>query len=383
MTPYYRICILGNKAKFNAKLKTELLRQLDIFNLKPDKEVEFQYGTKLISDGFVSTVGLFFGDSNPIPLFVRPENLDVHQPIIPIVSKFTHCEYELPNELSIYNAMETNANDSEISIVSAVLECLGLVPKKRKVFISYRRVEKSQRVALQLFERLSANQFSVFLDTHKIRPGEIFQEALWHQLTDSDVMIMLDTEDYFESKWTKEEFAKAGKMGIGILRIGFPDVIRNCNFSNVDNMQLNPSSLTDEKQLTERTVNNILTKVELLRSISVNRRVAKLCDKVNAVTKLTNGDVVETGIFNRMNLKFPKESSILVYPTSVVPDSELIQKVSENANGKNSAIVYDNQLIEKPWQQHLKWMESKVKNFHLLTSEEKMVKIFGRLRNGS
>ena len=77
-------------------------------------------------------------------------------------------------------------------LASAILECVGLMRRQRRVFLSYRSVE-SRAAALQLHDLLTARGFDVFLDTHVIRPGDPFQDVLWHRLCDSDVLIMLDT----------------------------------------------------------------------------------------------------------------------------------------------------------------------------------------------
>jgi TIR domain len=68
----------------------------------------------------------------------------------------------------------------------------------------------------------SARLFDVFLDTHGIAPAEDFQTMLWHRLCDSDVLVMLDTPNYFGSRWTSAEFGRALAKGIAVLRVGWP-----------------------------------------------------------------------------------------------------------------------------------------------------------------
>ena len=66
----------------------------------------------------------------------------------------------------------------------------------------------SRDAAVQLHDALTARGFDVFLDTHSIRPGKVFQDDLWRSAyCNSDVVVMLDTKRIlFESKWTREEF---------------------------------------------------------------------------------------------------------------------------------------------------------------------------------
>src|SRR3546814_7633077 len=61
--------------------------------------------------------------------------------------------------------------------------------------------------------------FDVFLDTHDIRPGDPFQDVLWHRLVDSDVMVMLDTPTYFDSRWTRQEIGRARAKEIQVLSV--------------------------------------------------------------------------------------------------------------------------------------------------------------------
>jgi hypothetical protein len=100
-----------------------------------------------------------------------------------------------------------------------LLECVGLLPRQRRVFVSYRR-DEARQAALQMFDALSSRHFYVFLDTHGITPAEDFQAMLWHRLCDSDVLLMLDTPNYFEGRWTSAEFGRALAKGISVLRIG-------------------------------------------------------------------------------------------------------------------------------------------------------------------
>jgi len=67
------------------------------------------------------------------------------------------------------------------------------------VFVSYRR-DESRTGAVQLHDELSARGGDVFLDTHDIIPGDLFQEMLWHRLADCDVVIMLGTKENFGRK---------------------------------------------------------------------------------------------------------------------------------------------------------------------------------------
>src|SRR6185295_10126005 len=64
-------------------------------------------------------------------------------PVVPIVSSLSRVSVELPEELRRYNSL---AYDTEgpTRTVNALLECVGLLPAHRRVFLSYRRDEARQ-----------------------------------------------------------------------------------------------------------------------------------------------------------------------------------------------------------------------------------------------
>lgn len=104
-------------------------------------------------------------------------------PVLPIVSASSRIPEEIPQPLQRLYCL-VYATDGPQRIATALLECAGLLPRQRRVFLSYRR-DEAREAALQLFDALSARLFEVFLDTHGIAPGEDFQTALWHHLCDS------------------------------------------------------------------------------------------------------------------------------------------------------------------------------------------------------
>ena len=140
-------------------------------------------------------------------------------PVLPIASADGCVDKEIPAQLKPLNYLTYDTHGPQ-RISTALLECVGLLPLQRRVFVSYRRGE-AREAALQLFDALSARLFDVFLDTHGIAPAEDFQAVLWHRLCDSDVLVMLDTPNYFESRWTSAEFGRALAKGISVLGIGW------------------------------------------------------------------------------------------------------------------------------------------------------------------
>ena len=112
-------------------------------------------------------------------------------PILPVASTSAAVSSEIPASLRGLNCIFSDKSSPD-RIFGALLECVGLLPRQRRVFLSYKR-DEATAAAVQLFGELSSRQFEVFLDTHGIGAGVDFQEALWHQLCDVDVLVMLET----------------------------------------------------------------------------------------------------------------------------------------------------------------------------------------------
>lgn len=85
----------------------------------------------------------------------------------------------------------------------------------------------------------------MFLDTHSIRKSEPFQDELWQRMIDSDVLILLSTENYLESEWTQQELTNANLASIGLVQVVWPEftVVQGAQLSEV--LKLEASDFID------------------------------------------------------------------------------------------------------------------------------------------
>jgi hypothetical protein len=145
------------------------------------------------------SVGVFFG-MTPSPALAAPDGerlghlLTDGSLIIPVVEDLSAFSAYVPPQIAQLNGVSVGDCGSDFERLAArVLEGFGLLRERRRLFISYRRIETSS-VASQLYESFDAAGFDVFLDTHGVlRPGEPFQDVLWHRLADTDVAVVLDS----------------------------------------------------------------------------------------------------------------------------------------------------------------------------------------------
>jgi len=280
-------------------------------------------------------------------------------PIIPIATEPGKISAELPDRLKVFNCL-TFSGDGPMRISTALLECLGLLPRQRRVFVSYRR-DEAKEAALQLFNLLSSKIFDVFLDTHGILPAEDFQGVLWHRLCDSDVLIMLDTPNYFASRWTSAEFGRALAKGISILRVGWPGVKAAARTATANSLELLDTEVdVANGRLSNEALVRIAAQVEIVRAQSHAIRSLNLFSALKRDIERIGGVVNGVGVHNAVHLRLPDGKEVIAYPTVGVPTSMTLNEVVDYASGKEAAIVYDHVGLQEKWLKHLTWLGSNI-----------------------
>ena len=352
MSPIYRVIVIGDEAAgIPPAIKSTIIARASEFGIHDGQELEFVEGAKA-SPSLSASVAVFIGAS-PSPKFSSGWLISSGIPIIPVVSDLKKCSVELPPELHPLNAMELKARSADDAIASAILECLGLLHRQRRVFVSYVRNE-SKDVALQLFDDLSKRQFDVFLDTHDVRPGEEFQAVLWHRLCDSDVMVMLDTPGSFGRRWTRVEYGKASLKKAARLRVAWPTVATAPSLSATDTVSLATADFSGS-QLIAAAIDRVGDQVERLRSISIAARHANLVGTIRAAVASINGKFIGIGPRRRVEIELPRGKRVLAYSIVGVPTAETLHEVAIETTS-SAAIVYDHLGVHERWLEHLGWL---------------------------
>lgn len=371
--PAYRLVIEGETSRFDSVLRRALSDAFEPFGLKLNDEVAVDLAPKpgAIVPGEAKVV-IYFGSpvvrtgANTI---VSPTDL-----LIPVVSDLSACSSELPPEVSAFNALPyvgSSAKQAE-ALASAVLETLGLMPTKRRIFLSYRRAE-AREVALQLHDALRARQFNVFLDTHEIRYGGRFQDALWHQLSDCDVLLMLDSKGYFASSWTEEEFGRAGNMRLGILRVGFPGVVPAPATTLTTTVALSDADIGADKRLSDDAIDRIGDALERFRARSVAARLDNMLGTLRLAVERRGGTIGNPGPLKRVSISLPRpagrgSAELVVYPAVGVPTSDSVERIAKHA-GADCALLYDGQSLLQSWIDHLNWFAGGIERFRWIRAD--------------
>jgi len=288
--------------------------------------------------------------------------------LLPIVKNLHEFTIHTPDEVHGINGFQLANNNDIEKLVSLIIEGLGLLRLSRRLFISYKR-DESTGVAIQLYEKLEENGFDVFLDTHSIRPGEPFQDELWHRLADTDVVLLLNTPDFLKSNWTTQELAQANAMSIGILQLIWPThkLEREAEISlpfklSVDDFE-GHGIINAKSYLKEAIVKNVINKTESLRARSLGARQDNIVSEfMNAAHKLGKQAYLQPEKF--ITLENVPGKELIIIPTVGVPQAFTYYRTDEfynrvlNDSNREVFLLYDQFNIRERWLNHLSWLDT-------------------------
>lgn len=175
-------------------------------------------------DGSLPVLYLFFAQSEEDYSYNSDNlaELEFNLQVLPVIKNLKDCSKYIPEKIKSTNALELKDSDSIDKLKNFVLRYFGLMDVNRKIFISYKR-DDCEGLAQKLFEELSKKNFVPFLDSYVIEPGVVFQEHLKHELADAELMIFINSSNYGQSMWCKEELTTASEMQVGIVQLRFDD----------------------------------------------------------------------------------------------------------------------------------------------------------------
>jgi TIR domain len=366
----YEIAIFGKPTvKQLQEFKKQIKSAADLFKLKLNTDIVVHLNPNKFNPNVRSaSAAIFFGNKKSSEIDIN-KSIDIQSiPILPVASTANAVKKEIPVALQNLNCLFLDQVSFE-RIFSSLLGCLGLLPKQRRIFLSYRRVDATP-AAVQLFAELSARQYEVFLDTQAIGPAVNFQEALWHQLCDVDVLVMLETPNYFESRWTTAEFGRALAKGIGVLRVQWPDTTPSIHTATASRAELVLSEIDTHGKLSSIALNRICTQLEGVRTTSHAVRQLSITNSVKDAIKRIGGRVYGAGTNQSMHVRLPSGQKLLLQTNIGVPSAVTLHELDDLAGNLESAIVYDHIGLKRSWQEHLDWLGSKVKSSRWIKQTE-------------
>ncbi|MDM1545742.1 toll/interleukin-1 receptor domain-containing protein [Ignatzschineria indica] len=375
MDHVYQLVLLGDKEECEESVVNQILKQTKILGIQ-NKFIKIIH--RLNFDEYSAsnpTYCLYFAssdlekDSVFINVLIKDATL-----ILPVIDDLNKCSELIPKSLEAINAFELDNTKLE-PLINRILEGFSLLRESRRLFISYRRNESS-RIAIQLYELLEKAGFDVFLDTHSIRPGEPFQEELWHRMTDSDIVILLNTPDFLGSQWTKEELAKASAMSLGVIQIIWPDCKPLSESNLFKTIQLQKKSINNQGHLTETIIKQLISDTESLRARTLAARQDNLTTEFIDICQAK--EVKATLHPYKFITLTLGNTNYLIIPAVGVPYSltsheiyELKQQIRKE-HIEEIFLLYDHTHIRKKWLKHLDWLSEHlpVKSLKLLEIEK-------------
>jgi hypothetical protein len=367
----YQIVISANGAeKQIAILRETILHRLKNLGIDGGAITFLDDAAIPLRDLKAPTVGAFLSTGkNPARRTGIAGLVDAGVMVVPVVDNLQHFNDYVFDELRGINGMEFRGDDQNMERVAGVLlEGLNLLRRSRRLFISYRRSE-TQGVGIQLYEALDHNGFDVFLDTLSIRPGEPFQDVLWHRLADTDVIVLLDSPGFQASRWTTKELAAANSTSIQILQILWPGNQLNANaaFSQampVANSDFQSSGviLGPDARLKDEVVDKLIVQVESLRARALASRHSYLVEEFcTEARQIGLSPRVQPERFITVESKTGK--FVAAVPAVGVPDAfryhEIEVELSKHPQQHSEFILlYDERGIQEKWLKHLAWLDS-------------------------
>lgn len=358
----YELAILGAPSDEQVSELEQLVSQAVVhFGLRLRQEVAWLVRPEAFNpEQQRAAAAVFFGGKDA-PQANLQSLLRKSIPVLPVVSQPAKVHEEIPPVLRPLNCLAYSAGGAQ-RVTTALLECAGLLPRQRRVFVSYRRNDARQ-AALQLFDALSSRLFDVFLDTHGIAPAEDFQSVLWHRLCDSDVLLMLDTPNYFTSRWTSAEFGRALAKGISVLSVGWPDSAPSVRTATASRAELQAEEVDPSTgRLADEAIARICLQLEAVRSQSHAVRNLNLVSRLRHAIEQIRGTVDGVGPNRAVYVRLSDGRDVVVYPTVGVPTSTTLYDAMTNAPERSIAVIYDHVGLHPNWLGHLDWLGSHIRN---------------------
>jgi len=284
-------------------------------------------------------------------------------PIFPVVRDLKSFVTLAPELVADLNGYELADGQDTGEFVGLVLEALGLQRAKRKVFISYARVDSSE-IAWQLREAFTKNWYSVFLDTISIRPGAEFQNELLQELADSDVMVLLNSPSVAGRPYVQKEIAFADQAGVGGVQLTWPgdvEPLREGSFFQPIKLDDRLAELHNGRPtiLTDTGVTEIVRTVAGLRTALQEQREARMVRPIEAYAQGKSWQALfHPGRY--IELRGGSGKPIRLDLALGAPTSRDLERVVANAATAPGRLVYDPLGITNEAAKHLEFLRGRL-----------------------
>jgi hypothetical protein len=365
---HYQICVFGEVDHRLARLQALLHAMAADLGL-PNDSIRYLAESEIRRrDPWLPSLGIFFGYAGAADEAHSELRglMDESATMLTLVSDLDRAREEVPPLLENINALEVSGTEVEFTrLATLVFESFRLLRKERRIFISYKRMD-SQGLADRLYDELDKRGFDVFIDTRSVPPGVDFQDELWHRMSDSDVVILIDTPNFRLGRWTKEELARANATNVQILHLLWPGASEDpasalSEYFPLDVEDFGGEVLDRGRTIGGRTLDRIYQAAERLRAKAIAARYRYLVDNFCDLAREEGLDPsVQPDRW--ISLSLPDGAELAVVPAIGVPTSAIINEVFEAATKRAPScktwVIYDNRGLLQSWVRHLDWLDS-------------------------
>lgn len=362
----YQIGLLGDYQPHQAAIEATVRARFDELGISG--EYQIVAGSEVINrDRLAPFAALFFGYAGAATSTATElrDALADSVVVLPIVDDLTSFSAHVPPELRGVNGVAKNPADPGFNAaVGTLLEGFKLLRRDRRLFISYRR-DDSSAIANQLYDVLDRRGFDVFLDTRGVPPGEDFQAVLWHRMADSDVVVLLDTPNFLESRWTEAELTKANATNIQVLHVLWPGRPASApaafsRFFSLANGSFQSHDQGKNGLLQDTIADLIAVEVEGLRARAIAARHRYLTDAFCDAARARSLSVVVQP--SRHIVVTAPKGTYVVVPLVGVPNALRLHEVEIELASSNSRgpfgtwALYDERGLLTGILEHLDWL---------------------------
>ena len=292
--------------------------------------------------------------------------------IIPISHKGKNVESTGSNlqKINAFEYDDKNHSGSIDTLCDIILDKLGIIKNSRKIFISYKRSE-TKRLAEMVRKELSDVGYTVFLDIRDIDVGSDFMQEIRQSIVESDIFLMLNSDSYYDSLYTKKELYAACISGAAIVVLSSRNT-RNEKLNGLEFVKIDEyNGKSRKKRLSKNDRDSILNKIGLVRLQLWKKRHQRLNRHIESFQER---DVFLQGVY------VPSKSSIdhsSIYAITGLPDTMDFQRIQQHdirsckrKQKRNIAkklyALFDDLTLPASYSKHLKWLDKEMHNIKLI-----------------
>lgn len=297
---------------------------------------------------------LYYGQSEGDANYNGKRSLDriaKDMSILPIVKDVKEFGKVMPKDLATINAFELKEITELPKLKNFILSYFGNLEGSKKVFISYKRSDTTG-LAIQLFDALRKAGYIPFLDSYSIEPIKPFQDYLKHELSDSEIMLFLNSPNFQDSPYTREELNTASELNIGIVQLQFNNCIitKEAELSFVVEMG---DCLGQEAKYGEEKIKKIVEAVDSYRASAFEQRRKSLLQELRA-----RGDI-DGFVFNETGYLVSTDKQSLIHPLPRIPNAMDFQHDEKKCGKRKCSIIYNGMYCRTDIRTHLQWLNTK------------------------